>query len=96
MNMQVFKKRIVKVFKRRIAFFFVNNVFQGTFPSFWNIKRNLLNWSGMEIGSGTKIVGPVRIFGDLKVGKNTWISTGFTVHGNGSVIIVTLGLMLRF
>ena len=87
MNMLVLKKRIVKVLKKRIAFFFVNNVFYGTFPSFWPIKRNLLNWAGMEIGSGAKIVGPVRITGDLKVGENTWISTGFTVHGNGSVII---------
>lgn len=77
----------IKGFKRRIACFFVNNVFQGTRPSFWSIKRNLLNWAGMEIGSGTKIVGPVRIFGDLKVGENTWIGTGFTVHGNGSVMI---------
>lgn len=87
MTTKGFARRITKALKRRIACFFVNNVFQGTMPLFWGIKRNLLNWVGMKIGSGTKIVGPVRITGDLKVGENTWIGTGFTVHGNGSVII---------
>ncbi|MHC1717131.1 MAG: transferase [Acidaminococcaceae bacterium] len=77
----------IKGLQRRIACFFVNNIFQGTMPNFWSIKRNLLNWAGIEIGSGSKIVGPVHITGDLKVGENTWIGTGFTVHGNGSVTI---------
>lgn len=77
----------VKGFKRLIAFFLVNNVFQGTRPSFWEIKRILLDWAGIKIGSGTKIVGPIRIFGDLKIGENTWVGTSLTVHGNGSVII---------
>ena len=55
--------------KKRVALFLVNifNIlFCGTKPYFWNIKRNLLNWAGYSIGENTKIVGPLRIFGNLK------------------------------
>lgn len=76
-----------KGFKRRIAFFFVNKIFTGVKPRYWDIKRYLLNWAGMSIGKGTKVVGPLRIYGDLVIGENTWVGTGFTVHGNGLVVI---------
>jgi maltose O-acetyltransferase len=73
--------------KRKIAFFLINRFFCGVKPCYWKIKRNLLNWAGFEVGKGTKIVGPNRIYGNLVIGENTWVGTGLTVHGNGSVII---------
>jgi len=73
--------------KKRVALFLVNILFCGTKPYFWNIKRNLLNWAGYSIGENTKIVGPLRIFCNLKIGDNCWVGTDFTVHGNGTVII---------
>jgi acetyltransferase-like isoleucine patch superfamily enzyme len=71
--------------KRRIAFFFINELFYGVKPNCWTIKRNLLNWAGFNIGEGTKVVGPLTVYGDLEIGKNTWIGTGFKIHGNGIV-----------
>ena len=42
---------------------------------------------GFEIGEGTKIVGPIYCTGKLTVGKQCWLGTGLTVHGNGNVVI---------
>lgn len=67
--------------------FLVNNVFHGTRPQFFSIKRNLLNSIGYQIGEGSKIVGPIRCTGTLKVGNNCWIGERLTIHGNGHVII---------
>ena len=77
----------LKGFKRRIAFLFVNKVFCGVKPRYYGIKRRLLCWAGIDIGKGTKIVGPIIVYGDLTIGQNTWIGTGLTIHGNGTVII---------
>lgn len=76
-----------KGIKRRLAFFLVNKIFCGVQPNYWEIKRCLLNWAGINIGNGSKIVGPIRISGDLNVGSNTWIGAGLTIHGNGLVVI---------
>ena len=74
------KKIIVK-----INLFLVNKLFCGT--RFFGIKRKLLKNCGFVIGKNTKVVGPLRVTGDLIIGENCWIGTGFTVHGNGSVTI---------
>ena len=46
-----------------------------------------MNSIGHSIGKGTKIVGPVRIYGKLIVGEDVWLGENFTVHGLGQVII---------
>lgn len=46
-----------------------------------------MNWAGFSIGKGTKVVGPLQIFGDVSIGENTWIGTGIIIHGNGLVAI---------
>lgn len=73
--------------KRKIAIFATNHIFFGTRSWSFKIKRDLLNWGGFSIGKGTKIVGPIYIFGSLTVGNNTWIGKNFIVNGNGNVII---------
>lgn len=73
--------------KRKIAMFLVNKVFVGTRPSSFKKKRNLLNWCGFQVGSNTKIVGPVFITGKLEIGNDCWIGKNFTINGNGKVII---------
>ena len=73
--------------KRKIAIFATNYILVGTRPWSFTIKRNLLNWGGFSIGKGSKIVGPIYIFGSLTVGNNTWIGRNFTVNGNGWVSI---------
>lgn len=73
--------------KRKLTLFVVNKLCKGTRPCLYGVKRAFMNWSGYSVGSNTKIVGPVRVFGELNIGKNCWIGTGFTVHGNGKVII---------
>lgn len=71
---------------RRICVMFaVNHIFCGT--RFFEIKRRLLRWIGYEIGSNTKIVGPLFNTGTLRIGADCWIGRGLTVHGNGMVCI---------
>lgn len=71
---------------RRIPVMFaVNHILCGT--RFFGIKRRLLRWVGYEIGSGTKIVGPLFNTGTLRIGADCWIGRGLTVHGNGTVTI---------
>lgn len=73
--------------KRRRALFLVNHIYQGTNPKHWEKKRKLLNSIGHSIGEGTKVVGPVRLYGRLNVGKDVWLGENFTVHGLGEVQI---------
>ena len=73
--------------RRKKVRFLVNHVYQGTNPKYWEKKRKLLNSIGHQIGEGTKIVGPVQIYGHLTVGENVWLGESFTVHGLGSVTI---------
>ena len=72
---------------RRICFFCLNHVLQGTKPFACLLKRKLLGSIGCEVGEGTTIVSPVAIMGTVTIGKNCWINRGFTVHGNGAVRI---------
>ena len=73
--------------RNTICLFLVNKVFAGTRPYLFEIKRKLLNVAGHEIGSGTKVVGPVEWHGKMTIGKDCWIGKNCKVNGNGSVII---------
>lgn len=73
--------------KRKTAYYLVNRVFCGTSSRHWEKKRKLLNWIGHDIGEGTKIAGPVELYGTLHTGKNVWLGTGFKIHGLGHVYI---------
>ncbi|EJT5931349.1 hypothetical protein ACRS99_002907 [Clostridium perfringens] len=77
----------IKGIKRRIFFYILNKWLVGTNPRLFKFKRKLLIWSGIKIGKGSKVVGPIRITGELEIGENTWIGSGFTIHGNGKVFI---------
>ncbi len=71
--------------KKRIALFLVNGPLAG--PRLFESKAALLRFAGMQVGKGTKIVGPLFCTGDLTVGENCWLGRGLTVHGNGAVVI---------
>lgn len=73
--------------KRSIARFIINNFLSTT--HFFRIKRQLLIWASVEVGTGTKIVGPI-YFGnviDIKIGHNCWIGKNISIDGNGSILI---------
>lgn len=78
------KMKLITV-KRIFAFFCVNHLLVGT--RCFEAKRRLLNFAGYEVGENTRVVGPVRCTGNLRIGKNCWIGRSFTVHGNGTVEI---------
>lgn len=71
--------------KKKMTMFLVNHILCGT--RYFEMKRRLLNQVGYDIGTGTKIVGPIYNDGILKIGKNCWIGKNFTVNGNGAVQI---------
>lgn len=73
--------------KRKMVMILVNCVFVGTRPSFFEIKRRLLNSIGYVIGEETKVVGPIECYGKLVIGKKCWIGKNLKVNGNGSVAI---------
>lgn len=78
-----------KLYKFKFVFslFLVNNIFKGT--HYFNIKYYLLNFAGIIIGKGTKVVGPIYIgsVAKLKIGENCWVNKNFSVEGNGEVHI---------
>lgn len=67
--------------------FIVNNILKGT--RYFNIKRKILILCGLDIGEGTKIVGPI-YFGNaikIKIGENCWLGKNLSLDGNGQVNI---------
>ena len=74
-----------KSLKRKWGEFRVNKLYAGT--RCFEKKRKIMIGLGFEIGEGTKIVGPIYCTGKLTVGKQCWLGTGLTVHGNGNVVI---------
>lgn len=72
---------------RSFCFFLVNYVFIGTRPCFFYIKTYILRLAGYNIGKNTKIVGAIRVYGNITIGDNCWINRDLVVHGNGNVII---------
>lgn len=75
----------ISTIKRIAVMHMVNHWFVGT--RCFEVKNGLLRSIGYEIGEGTKIVGPITNTGKLIIGKNCWIGTNITVHGNGCVRI---------
>lgn len=75
----------LKSIRRRMAMFCINHFLAGT--HFFNAKRKLLNSAGYQIGNNTKVVGPLFLTGELRVGEDCWIGRDFTVDGNGAVEI---------
>ncbi len=73
--------------KRRIVRIAVNRLYQGTDARYFARKARLLRWIGHEIGEGTRIVGPVTLYGHLKIGRDCWIGADFIIHGLGNVTI---------
>lgn len=73
--------------RRKLVYILVNRVYAGTNEKHWEKKRRLLNSIGHDIGEGTKIVGPVTLYGRLHTGRDVWLGTGFTIHGLGEVFI---------
>ena len=77
--------RIVAYIKKRTAMYLINRVYCGTKK--FEKKRKLLNSVGFKIGEGTKVVGPIEVYGKLIIGKNCWIGKNFKVNGNGTATI---------
>ena len=86
-------KKLVKIchlkgLRRVISLWLVNHVYAGdSKPQYFEKKRKLLIAAGVEIGEGTKIVGPIYPHGKLIIGKNCWIGKNLMVNGNGTVTI---------
>ena len=72
---------------KRTAMFLVNRVFVGRKSFSCKVKRFLLRSIGHSIGKGTTIISPVFITGTCSIGEKCWINRGFSVYGNGRVII---------
>lgn len=72
---------------RRIIVFIINNFLSCT--RFFKLKRHLLRLADIQVGEGTKVVGPLNIGNvlKLKIGKNCWIGKDLNLDGNGEVII---------
>ena len=73
--------------KRRIAISVVNTILRGhrCFP----LKRKILNWGGIgiQVGTGSNVVGPISSKGILIIGRNVWIGANLTCYGQGTVEI---------
>lgn len=78
-------KRVLKHFRRERAFRLINGRLAG--PKCFRKKLYLLRKAGYEIGDGTKIVGPLFVSTNLKIGKNCWIGRNFSCEGDGLVVI---------
>ena len=72
---------------KKICFFLINHIFVGTKEFACSAKRGLMKAVGNSVGIGTTIVGPIKVFGTVSIGRDCWINRGFTVHGNGHVDI---------
>ncbi len=79
---------IVKKIYKRFIISCVNGILKGT--RCFKLKRAMLNsCSGIKIGKGTKIVGPLNLslISYLSIGENSWIGNSMSIEGNGSVEI---------
>lgn len=73
---------------KRWTLYRVNVLLAGTKEKNFEKKRILLNrLDNFQIGEGTKIVGPIECYGQLKAGKNCWIGKNLRINGNGTVMI---------
>ena len=72
---------------KRIAISVVNTILRGyrCFP----LKRKILNWGGIgiQVGTGSNVVGPISSKGILIIGRNVWIGANLKCYGLGTVEI---------
>lgn len=87
MNQTIEKILHLKGIRRYTCTFIVNNLLKGTNPRRFELKRRLLNKAGLELGEGTKVVGPIFVQGHLRTGKNCWLGKNLMVNGDGFVAI---------
>ena len=86
-------EKIIRIFhirgiRRCLSLWLVNNIYAGdSNPKYFEKKRRLLIAAGVQIGEGTKVVGPIYPHGKLIIGKNCWIGKNLIVNGNGTVVI---------
>lgn len=74
---------------RRCFFLWIFNAFFAGFTRFWKMKRTLLKLSGINVGKGTRIVGPFKCgnCANIIIGANSWIGPSFEIYGNGKIIV---------
>lgn len=78
----------LKGLHRTINLWLVNHIYAGDSKAkYFEKKRRLLIAAGVEIGEGTKVVGPIYPHGNLIIGKNCWIGKNLVVNGIGTVVI---------
>lgn len=53
----------------------------------FELKRKMLNTLGCQLGNGVKVVAPIHFSTAFTVGDDTWIGGGFSIQGNGTVVI---------
>lgn len=75
----------LKGLKMRWHWFMINRFYTGT--RHFEQKAAHLRKLGHQVGTGTKIVGPIECTGKLIIGSDCWIGKNLTVNGNGTVRI---------
>ena len=78
-------KKIIKKLYKKWVFNRINGSLAGS--DNFERKRKMLIKCGYSIGVGTKIVGPIFISANLKIGNNCWIGRNFEAQGNGDVVV---------
>jgi maltose O-acetyltransferase len=73
--------------KRFLVFYGVNHKYLGLNQLACKKKNKLLRWYGFSVAESSRIVGPVDIDGELRVGNDTFIGKCFSIYGNGIVDI---------
>lgn len=76
--------------RNKLYMFIINKILTRWTEKNFRIKRNLLRKMGHEVGDNTRIVSPVRITSTvcrISIGRDCFVGTNFTVHGNGCVRI---------
>lgn len=80
-------KKSKKRLRKKISIWLINHFFCG--QRFYSIKRALLRGCGLQVGDGTKIVGPIS-FGSaiqIEIGRDVFLNHHAYFEGNGSVHI---------
>ena len=86
MSSKLLKKLHLWGLYRKITLYRVNVLLAGTKTKNFEKKRKLLNrLDNFDLGEGTRVVGPVEVYGKLKTGKNCWIAKNLRINGNGTV-----------
>jgi acetyltransferase-like isoleucine patch superfamily enzyme len=56
---------------------------------FFGLKRLVLGWAGVEVGSGARVNGRCWFYGHgrVRIGADTWVGPGFTFHTSTGALI---------